>query len=70
MSRLIELGFTGGTVVRLSVEDAAADELASALDQGGWRQVEAEEGRYSLNVGEALYLRVESRSTRVGFGND
>ena len=69
--RRVEIGFEGGTILRLTIgEDAAQDLVASlANGSGDWRSVEAEEGTHWLNVGELVYIRlVPGEPSRVGFG--
>jgi len=69
--RRVDLGFEGGTIVRLTVEQASVDALVAGLDGGGgWRSVESEEGTYWLNLGELVYLRLVPGEAppRVGFG--
>lgn len=69
-TRRIELGFEGGTVLRLSVEEAAASEVTSTLGDGAWRSIEAEEGTFWVNPGELIYVRLAPGEPhgRVGFG--
>jgi hypothetical protein len=65
------MGFEGGTILRLTVEESAAQELVGSLANGGsdWRSVEAEEGTHWLNVSELVYIRlVPGEPARVGFG--
>jgi hypothetical protein len=69
--RRVELGFEGGAVLRVTVEDKQVQELVGGLDGGGgWRSFEAEEGTYWLNLGELLFLRLVPGDvpSRVGFG--
>ncbi len=69
--RRVEMGFEGGTILRLTIEEAAAQELVGSLANGGndWRSVEAEEGTHWLNVSELVYIRlVPGEPARVGFG--
>jgi hypothetical protein len=69
--RRVDLGFEGGTIVRLTVEQASVDELVAGLGNGGgWRSVESEEGTYWLNLAELVYLRLVPGEAppRVGFG--
>jgi len=70
--RRVEIGFEGGTVLRLTVEEDAAQSLVGSLGNGsGWRSVEADEGTHWLNAGEFLYVRlVPGEPSRVGFGGD
>lgn len=67
--RRLELGFEGGTVLRLTVEQSAADALVAALDNESWQKVEAEEGTYWLNPNELCYVRMVSDAPpKIGFG--
>ena len=64
----IEVGFDGGQVMSAHVETAAADELEKALVSGtGTFQVEAEDGRYTVNLARIVYVKRFSREGRVGF---
>jgi hypothetical protein len=65
----VEAGFEGGTVLRLTIEETAVDELTNGLGTDGWTSVEADEGRFWLNVGELVYVRVVpgEATGRIGF---
>jgi hypothetical protein len=72
MAQRLELGFDGGAVLRLTVEESAATDLLGSLSgDSDWRSIEAEEGTHWLNMEEILYIRVVPREPgRVGFGGD
>lgn len=72
-TRRLELGFEGGTVLRLTVEAAAADQVTSGLTGNGgsgWRSVVAEEGTFWFDQSELIYVRQPPGevSGRIGFG--
>ena len=71
-TRRLELGFEGGTVLRLTVEESVATEVTSALaeDRGpSWRSIVAEEGTFWVDKGELIYVRLPpGEPPRVGFG--
>lgn len=72
-TRRLEMGFEGGTVLRLTVSAEVADEVTAALasDRGpGWRSIEAEEGTFWIDGGELIYVRLPPGDApgRVGFG--
>lgn len=73
-TRRIELGFEGGTFLRLTVEEAAVSEMTDALKNGTgsqWREIAAEEGTYLIDQSELLYVRLPPREPgRVGFGGE
>jgi hypothetical protein len=70
--RRVEIGFEGGTILRLTVEEDVVQELVGSLGNGGdWRSVEADEGTHWLNIAEFLYVRlVPGEPSRVGFGGN
>ena len=72
-TRRLELGFEGGTVLRLTVEEAVGDELTTALSAGAvtWRSIQSEEGVFWVNPGELVYVRLPPGEApgRVGFGD-
>jgi hypothetical protein len=72
-TRRIELGFDGGTVLRLTVEEAVSEALTGGLAaQNGpaWRAIEAEEGTFWIAERELRYVRLApgEAPARVGFG--
>jgi hypothetical protein len=69
--RRIEMGFEGGTILRLTVEEQVAHDLVAGLagGDGKWSSVEADEGTHWINTGELVYIRlVPGEPSRVGFG--
>ena len=72
-TRRLELGFEGGTVLRLTVDSEVAAEVTGALaaDRGpSWRSIEAEEGTFWIDQAELVYVRLPPGEApgRVGFG--
>jgi len=68
VSRQIEIGYQGGTVVRLTMDVAVAEKLLNAVEGGGWHRVDAYEGTHALNLEQAVYVRLEDKPERIGFG--
>lgn len=72
-TRRLEIGFEGGTVLRLTVDEAVSADLTAALGSGNgpaWRSLEAEEGTFWIAQEELLYVRLPPGEGpgRVGFG--
>jgi hypothetical protein len=68
--RRAAIGFQGGQVLSLRISEDNLTELRTALSNGGgggWREVEAADGAVVLDLGQVVYLRVESDEHRVGF---
>jgi hypothetical protein len=64
----VTIGFKGGATLALRVTPDSLSALQKALDQGGWQEVEAEDGTVSLYAPEVVYVRVERDAASVGFG--
>ena len=63
------VGFQGGQVLSVRLSDSQLQELRSVLREGRqrWHEVEAADGAVLVDVGQVVYLRVESDEHRVGF---
>ena len=68
-NRKIAIGFQGGQVLALRLSEAKLKELNGVLREGRerWHEVEAADGAVLVDVGQVVYLRVESDEHRVGF---
>ncbi len=67
----MEIGFEGGNVLRVTVDQSAADTLVAAVSSGGddWQRFEAEEGSFWINPDELCFIRIAPEDApRVGFG--
>jgi hypothetical protein len=72
-TRRLELGFEGGTVLRLTVDSEVAAEITGSLAAArgtSWRSIEAEEGTFWIDQEELVYVRLPPGEApgRVGFG--
>jgi hypothetical protein len=66
--RRISIGFQAGQVLALRVSDAHLEALYQALQEGGWHELESEDGPVRLYLGQVVYVRAEDEDSRVGFG--
>jgi hypothetical protein len=68
-NRKIAIGFQGGQVLALRLSEPQLKELNGVLREGRerWHEVEAADGAVLVDVGQVVYLRVESDEHRVGF---
>jgi hypothetical protein len=68
-SRRAAIGFTGGQVLSLRLSDDQLTELRNVLREGRerWHEVEAADGAVVVDVGQVVYLRVESDEHRICF---
>jgi hypothetical protein len=68
-ARKAAVGFQGGQVLSVRLSDTQLQELRNVLREGRerWHEVEAADGAVLVDVGQVVYLRVESDEHRVGF---
>ena len=69
VSRRGALGFQGGQVLSLRLPEQELEKLRSVLREGRerWHEVEATDGAVLVDLGQVVYLRVDSDEHRVGF---
>lgn len=69
-SRRLEVGFEGGSVLRMTVSEGSLEEVTGALSpDAGRAQVEAEEGAFAIRLDKIVFVRIEPGDvSRVGFG--
>ena len=67
--RRTAVGFQGGQVLSLRLSEEVLNSFRDALKEGRerWLEVEASDGAVLVDIGQVVYLRVESDEQRVGF---
>ena len=67
--RRTAVGFQGGQVLALRLPEEVLVKLRETLKEGKerWVEVEASDGAVLVDVGQVVYLRVESDEHRIGF---
>jgi hypothetical protein len=71
MAERVDIGFIGGQVLSVRLEDASLDELRRSLQAGsGWQDLDAEDGRVALDLAKVAYVRLDSGQHKVGFISD
>jgi hypothetical protein len=67
--RRTAVGFQGGQVLSLRLPEEVLAGLRETLKEGRerWTEVEAADGAVLIDVGQVVYLRVESDEHRIGF---
>ena len=67
--RRAAIGFQGGQVLSLRLAEDALTSLRQTIRDGRerWQEVEAADGAVLVDLGQVVYLRVESDEHRVGF---
>ena len=64
----IEIGFDGGQVVSLRLDEEGLAGLRQAVEEAsGWRDLETDEGTFALDLAKVVFVRSASASHSVGF---
>jgi hypothetical protein len=64
----VSIGFSGGQVVEVKLEDSKLKELRKALEKGeGWIDLEADEGMVAIDLRQVVFLRSATTPHRIGF---
>ncbi|HSZ15323.1 MAG TPA: hypothetical protein VK790_14910 [Solirubrobacteraceae bacterium] len=67
-SRRISLGFDGGQVLALRVSDEQLQKLNKVLGEGGWHDIEGEDGPVRVDLDKVVYVNADKDESKVGFG--
>ena len=65
----VEIGFEGGQVVSTRLREEQLRKLRSALSDGGWYDLDTEDGVLSLYLGKVAFVRIDSGEHKVGFSS-
>jgi hypothetical protein len=64
----VDIGFVGGQVLSVRLEEDAVAELRKALQRdSGWYDLDSEDGQVALDRNKVAYVRLDSGEHRVGF---
>ena len=64
----VDIGFQGGQVLALRLDQAVFDDLRKAIEgERRFYDVDAGDSNVTLDMSQVVYLRVESDEHRVGF---
>lgn len=67
-TKRIEIGFTGGQVAAVRLDEKELSGLRDALKNGeGWHELEGEDGTLSLDLARVAFVRVEGDDQSIGF---
>ena len=63
----VTIGFFGGGLA-LRLESSELDKLLKKLPDGGWHDIEGEDGTVRVNLSVVVYVQTDRAQARVGFG--
>ncbi|HEV3283684.1 MAG TPA: hypothetical protein VG010_05735 [Solirubrobacteraceae bacterium] len=67
-TRRVSIGFEGGQVLSLRVDEKQLQALEHALGGTGWHEILSEDGPVRVNLGQLAYVSADSAEPHVGFG--
>ena len=69
--RRVDLGFQGGQVFSVRLEEDEYARLRSALEAGAerWHTVTSEDSEVLIDLGQVVYVRRDTEQRGVGFSN-
>ena len=65
----VDVGFSGGQVLSLRMSEDAYRALGDEVRSGsqGWHEIDAEDSKVSVNLGQVVYVRLDTEHQKVGF---
>ena len=64
----VSIGFSGGQVVEVRIDDGKLKDLRKALEKGdGWLDLEAEEGMVAIDLSKVVFIRSATTPSKIGF---
>ena len=65
-----EIGFDGGQVVSVRLDDDGLSNLRKRVEGGdGWYDLATEDGTLALDLAKVAFLRIDSGDHKVGFSS-
>ncbi|MHB1538319.1 MAG: hypothetical protein ACYCUM_05190 [Solirubrobacteraceae bacterium] len=65
--RSVSIGFHGGQVLAVRIDENALETLNRALGSDGWHELAADDGAVRLHLGQVVFVRSDDGEHRVGF---
>jgi hypothetical protein len=64
----VEVGFSGGQTILMRLSESAYGDLRRALKDGkSWYEVDSPEGVVSIDLGQVVFVKIDSPDHRIGF---
>ena len=65
----VSIGFDGGQVVEVRIDDGKLKDLRRSLEKGdGWLDLDAEEGMVAIDLSKVVFIRSATSPQKIGFG--
>jgi hypothetical protein len=68
-ARRVDVGFSDGQVLSLRMSEEAYQALGNEVRSGsqGWHEIRAEDSDVTVNLGQVVYVRLDTEEHKVGF---
>jgi len=66
-TRKIELGFDGGQVLALRVDEGELESLRGALQRGGWHSLKTDDSAIEVFLDKLVFIKTAGDDHKVGF---
>ena len=68
-AKRVDVGFSGGQVLSLRMSETAYRALGEEVRTGsqGWHEIDAEDSKVTVNLGQVVYVRLDAEEHKVGF---
>jgi hypothetical protein len=64
----VDIGFVGGQVLSVRLDENALKELRKSLERDtGWHDLDADDGQVALDLAKVAYMKIDSGEHKVGF---
>jgi hypothetical protein len=65
----VDIGFSGGQVLSVRMEDNSYEDLRKELSKGseGWHELKTEDSEIALHLSQVVYVRLDTEQHKVGF---
>jgi hypothetical protein len=64
----VEVGFSGGQSILMRLKESDYGDLRRALKDGrGWYEVDSADGVVSIELGQVVFVKIDTPEHRIGF---
>jgi uncharacterized Ntn-hydrolase superfamily protein len=66
----VSIGFGGGQVAAVRLGESELERLRKGLGDGdGWLDLTSDDGDFSLDLGQVVFVKVEGSAAAIGFSD-
>lgn len=65
--RRVDIGFQGGQVLTVRLEQDQYDAFRKALSGEGWHDLKTQDSEVAVDISQIVYVRLDTEEHKVGF---